>query len=137
MDVHYSLRFSITAYPGLQDRHPGLALGLQRRLDGVDWGEDHTERSRGRGRKHGFEPRGKLLHIGIGVEQREDAGVGGCVAEAGHGALHECGGEALVVSCPATVRVKRARSLCGSRSVAVLVIHYRSEGLGYTISQFR
>ena len=115
-------------YPGAQDGQPRLPVGLHRRLDGVDGGEDHAE-ARGReGREDGLRERGQVLQVLVRLEQREDADVRGGVAEARDGALDERRGEALVVARPAAVGVEGLDGLRHGGAVAVLVVHDSAEG---------
>lgn len=60
--------------------------GFQR----VDGGEEHPEGCGAEGGEDGFDRGGEGGEVAVGLEEGEDAGVGGCVAEAGDGAWDIC-----------------------------------------------
>lgn len=109
--------------------HPRSALRLQGRLDRVDGSQDHPERSSSNRRESRLDQRRQVLHVRIGVQERENPGVCGRVPESGDGSLYERGAEALVVPCPAAIMVECVDSCGRGCSVAVLVIHHRAQRL--------
>ena len=66
-----------------EDGGPARSLSLKRGFESVDGREDHPE---GGGAERGedvLDGYGQVLEEGVGLEEGVDAGVGGCVAEAG------------------------------------------------------
>ena len=124
-----NLRSHERTHPRAQDGQPRLAVRLHRRLDGVDRREDHPERGGSERRKDRLRKGRQVPHVLVALEQGEDADVRSGVAEARDGALDERGGETLVVARPAAVSVERLRRLCHGRTVAILVVHDRVEGI--------
>lgn len=73
-----------------EDAPPFLPLRLERRLERVDGGENHTEQGRRDRREDGFERLREALESGVGGEEGEDAYVGGGVAEPVDGRAGNC-----------------------------------------------
>lgn len=79
----------MASYTSSKDLQALLALRLHRSLNGINRGKDHTESRSSEGCEYRLHEGGHVLEIYVGLEERQNPGIGSGISKTGDRPLNE------------------------------------------------